>query len=166
MLLNLPRRLRQNHALEHATVNLLTQRHADAYIVGFSRVLGFTLYTNLATADVVVAATEALQRLKAGQHDLAIHANCGTGLLATAALTTAGTLISMGSPRLSLRQRIERLPTTMLVNAALILLARPVGTWLQAHITVDPHVAAAELASVFTMHQGKLKRININFRYC
>ena len=165
MMLNLPRRLRRNHALEHATINLLTQQYAEAYIVGFSRVLGFTLYTNLATADVVTAVTEALRRLKAGQHELAIHSNCGTGLIATAGLTTLGTLVSLGSPRMTLRQRIERFPTAVLINAVLILLARLLGVWLQTHVTVDPHIAAAELASVFTVHQGKLQRINVNIRY-
>lgn len=165
MIAELPRRLRRNHALEHATINLLTQKHPQTHIIGLSRPLGFTLYTDLVTADVVEAVTEALRRLKAGQRELALHPNCGTGLLAAAAMTTLGTLIGLGSSRQPARQRLGRLPGTLLLNALLLVLARPVGLWLQANVTVDASVNAAEISSVFTSDQGKLRQINVNIRY-
>jgi len=46
------RRIRQNHALEHATIALLGQRYPRTQVVGFSGPLGFTLYTNLSVKEI------------------------------------------------------------------------------------------------------------------
>ena len=56
MLMKLLRRVRQNHALEHATITLLSQRHGHTQAFGISGPRGFTLLTNLSAEEVYESA--------------------------------------------------------------------------------------------------------------
>ncbi|MER3469342.1 MAG: hypothetical protein C4314_05250, partial [Thermoflexus sp.] len=58
------RRIRRNHALEHATVHLLSQRFPGQPMAGRSTPSGFYLYGNVPMEAVVAAAHEALERLR------------------------------------------------------------------------------------------------------
>ncbi|MBN1262269.1 MAG: hypothetical protein JXB35_16440, partial [Anaerolineae bacterium] len=89
------RRIRRNHALEHATITLLNRQHPEAQIVGFSGPRAVTLYTNLSVQEVYPAVKEALRLLKQGRRGLAIHPNCGTNLVTAAALTVLSTSLIM-----------------------------------------------------------------------
>lgn len=164
MITALLRRIRRNHALEHATIHLLSRQYAHAQVAGLSGIQGYTLFTNLSTEQVVPAVMEALSLLRAGRSELAIHPNCGTNLVTAAALTTAGTLLTLGVDQRPLRRRLERLPQAILLNALLLALARPLGVWLQATVTTDAEIGTLEIASIFTQDQGPLRRIRINTR--
>lgn len=89
-LLNLPviRRIRRNHGLEHATIHMLSRKQKNLNIAGRSTSAGFYLYGNVPTAEVEAAAQEALYRMRHGEHGLAIHPNCGTGLVTAGVLTS------------------------------------------------------------------------------
>lgn len=96
--------VRQVHALEHATVWVLTEaprrfgwsvnegEQRDA-LGGMSTERGFYLYGAVPTPAVEQAATAALQRIVSGEWDLAVHPRCGTNL-ATGLLLTAGLAIA------------------------------------------------------------------------
>mgnify|MGYP001321711127 CR=1 FL=1 len=75
---------RRNHALEHATVNVLEQRYGRRLLAsGFAEADGF--FINGVGPDprvVLDAAQEALRRLQAGESELAIHPRCGTVIVA------------------------------------------------------------------------------------
>ena len=59
--------LRQNHALEHATISLLTKKlEANVRIIGKSTFDGFYIYGDIPSKAVREAATESLIRLKWG----------------------------------------------------------------------------------------------------
>ena len=107
MLLKLARRIRRNHALEHATINLLSRRQGDSQTVGISGPRGFTLYTNLTLEEVYPAVQQALAALQNGHKELAIHPNCGTNLLTTALLTTITTVLGLRRSRERRSERVE-----------------------------------------------------------
>ncbi|MBC6424415.1 MAG: hypothetical protein GDA43_19515 [Hormoscilla sp. SP5CHS1] len=90
--------LRQVHALEHATVWVLSEgagssdsvRIADNQLLGgMSTERGFYLYGDVATSDVQRAVHGALRRITTGGYDLAVHPRCGTNL-SVLMLLTAG----------------------------------------------------------------------------
>ena len=87
-LLDIPfvRRVRRNHGLEHATIHMLSQRKPGMKIVGRSDAGGFWIYGNVPTESVRDCATRALSRMRKGEHQLAIHPNCGTNLVTVAVL--------------------------------------------------------------------------------
>ncbi len=164
MLAALFNRIRRNHALEHATINLVTQSYPMAKIAGFSGPLGFTLYTSLTAEEIVPAVRQSLKRLKNGEHNLRIHANCGTNLVVTATLTTLTTLFGVHRKPVSAQKRLERLPHLILLNVLALLAARPLGEWIQSYVTTDTNLSDTEIASIFTDYQGGLRRIRVHTR--
>ncbi|MCU0512616.1 MAG: DUF6391 domain-containing protein [Anaerolineae bacterium] len=134
-LLNLPplRRIRRNHALEHATIHLLNRQRYT--LSGHSSENGFVIVGDVPTARLESAVKEALRRLRGGERHLAIHPNCGTNLVTTALLTTTiGAAGFIGSPR---RTALDRFPYVMLLVMLALLYGPRLGTALQQHITTD-----------------------------
>lgn len=165
-------RVRRNHALEHASINLLMQRYPDARIAGLSGPLGFMLLSTLTGEQIVPMVREALGSLKAGQADLALHRNCGTNLVITAGLTTLATIVGLGRyvyPRgqkeRSLLGFLERLPQVVLLNVMALVAAAPLSRWAQANVTTDAELQGVEIASVFTDYRGSLHRITVHTRH-
>ncbi len=134
------RRVRRNHGLEHATVHMLSTRIKDLAIAGRSDAGGYWLMGDVETKDVDEAAHEALRRLRAGEHKLAVHPNCGTGLVTTGIMASMAGLIGSVGVRRGASDYIARLPTVMLLTIGAIVLAQPVGLQLQEHFTTlgDP----------------------------
>lgn len=125
-------RTRQHHAIEHAAIHLLTARHRDRRFSGLSDPLGFTLLANVEQAQVQRAVTDAMMRLQAGQHDLAIHPNCGTNLAVTALfVSVAGLLGASGGRGLA-----EKFSTTLILVLGALLLSKPLGFRVQAYTTL------------------------------
>ena len=72
--------VRRNHALQHATMNVIQERFGSSGLEGRALGDGFTL-DGAASPDVVLtAAQEGLSRLKAGEHRLALRRRCGSTL--------------------------------------------------------------------------------------
>ncbi|MEJ1934868.1 DUF6391 domain-containing protein [Nostoc sp. NIES-2111] len=100
--------LRQVHALEHATVWVLSEtRNAQTPISrpsavqidnellgGLSTDQGFYLYGEVNISNLRRAVTLALHRLTNGEWDLAVHPRCGTNL-SVAMLLTAGLVVGV-----------------------------------------------------------------------
>lgn len=165
MLQSLLDRIRRNHALEHATINVLSRRYPDAHLVGFSGPWGFTLYSTLTTEEIVPATMQALERLKEGESHLRVHENCGTNLVVTAALSTLATLLAMGGITLRTPRRfLERLPQAILLNVFALVAARPLATYVQARVTTEADLSGVEVASILTDLQGGLRRIRVHTR--
>jgi len=100
-LLDLPfiSRIRLNHGLEHATIHVLIQQNAYLSLIGRSDWQGFSIYGQVETQKVEVAAREALNRLRAGEHQLAIHPRCGTVLATTGILSGIAAFFALGIGR-------------------------------------------------------------------
>ncbi len=112
-ILNLPiiRRVRRNHGLEHATIHMLSRKVKNLSMAGRSTLTGFYLYGNVSTREVEDAVSEALQRMRDGEHGLAIHPNCGTGLVTAGILTSLATLVGTAGMKHGILERLSRLPT-------------------------------------------------------
>jgi len=164
MNLSLVHRIRRNHALEHATLNLLGKRFPDAQAMGMSTPWGFTIYTSLTAEEIVPTAMEALKRLKAGDGALRVHRNCGTNTVVTATLTTLATLFGVRGKKHSLGKLLEHLPHLILLNVLALLAAPTLAEWVQATFTTDPNVVDVEIASVFTDYYRGLQRIRVHTR--
>jgi hypothetical protein len=141
-LLNLPviRRVRRNHGLEHATIHVLSHRVKNLSMAGRSTNTGFYLYGNVPTPDVEAAVHEALHRMRNGEQRLAIHPNCGTGLVTAGLMTSLATLVGTAGMRDGFLQRLSRLPTIILLSTFSLILSQPLGLALQLHFTTlgDP----------------------------
>ena len=136
------RRIRQNHALEHATVTILTRRQPGLAVSARSNTHGFTIFANLDPSLVQTCCDEALVRLRAGESSLAIHPNCGTNLAVGMSLAMIGSLF--GLTALRPRTRIASAICSMCTGYAM---ARPLGRLVQRHVTTlselhDVHVVS------------------------
>lgn len=141
-LLNLPiiRRIRRNHGLEHATIHILSHKVKNMSMAGRSTSTGFYLYGNVATADIEAAVNEALRRMRSGEYGLAIHPNCGTGLVTAGFLTSITALLATTGMRNSFVDRLSRLPSIVMLSTFALILSQPLGLALQQHFTTlgDP----------------------------
>jgi hypothetical protein len=140
-------RIRRNHGLEHASIHMLAKRGLGP-IMGHSDARGFWLFGNLKTEDVRAAVGEALTRLRAGEHDLAIHPNCGTNLVTAGLLAGMAGAAAMSGAGPRRRDRFERLPLAGLLATLALLLARPLGTRLQQRVTTSGNPGDLEVLDI------------------
>ncbi len=159
--LNLPviSRVRRNHALEHATLQSLAERNPTLRLMGRSSLWGFAVYGELDTRDLVDAAHDALRRLRAGQRALAIHPNCGSNYAVAGVLAGLGAFLALGGISRGRDEgpweRLARLPLACAAGTLGVLLSRPLGPALQAHVTTDADVGDLEITKVTrTKHAG------------
>jgi hypothetical protein len=84
--------------------------------------------------------------MRNGEHNLAVHPNCGTNLLTTGFLASMVGLLGMaGSSR---RDSFSRLPTVMLAMMVTILYSQPLGMALQKYFTTEGNPGDLEIISV------------------
>ncbi|MCJ7511575.1 MAG: DUF6391 domain-containing protein [Anaerolineales bacterium] len=140
-------RVRRNHALEHATLQLLNRSHPQALLIGRSDRKGFLLYGAVPIEAAGLAVFGALQRLRAGEARLAIHPNCGTNLITSATLATLATALALGGAR-GTRQRLERMPLAILASLAALLIARPAGRLAQRYLTTQADIGGLQVLSI------------------
>lgn len=142
-------KIRRNHALEHATVHVLSRRHSNLSMVGRSDWNGFTLYGSIDTAEVKQAAQEALQRLRQGEANLAIHPRCGTVVATTGFLTALAAFLAMGLDSSSKQRfRWASLPVAVLAATGAAIFAQPLGLFLQEHYTTTGNPGNLEIKSI------------------
>lgn len=138
------RRLRRNHALEHATINVIEERYGPSRLSGLARPDGFFIQGGAPAGLVLDAAHEALARLRAGEYQLAIHPRCGTTLIASQ-LVLALTVLAV----LLLTRQFTLWPFLVGILAAVALGPR-LSPWLQRWVTTDARVGSLAIAGVET----------------
>lgn len=137
--------LRQVHALEHATVWVLSESnyfksvntsrasHIDNELLGgLSTDAGFYLYGEVNMAALQRAVHLAQQRLNSGEWDLAVHPRCGTNI-SVGMLLTAG--LVMGIHFLLPRGPIEQLLGLGVAATTAAHLAPELGIFAQRYVT-------------------------------
>ena len=148
-------RTRRNHGLEHATITVLSNRVRGISLVGRSTPFGFHLYGNVSTQQLSDAAHEALERMRAGEVNLAVHPNCGTNFVtAGIAAGLAAYLGFMGANSGSARR--ERLPLVTVMATAALILAQPFGMEIQRHITTSGDMRDLQIARIDRRERGKV----------
>jgi len=139
-------RLRKNHALEHATMHILSEALPGSALVGRSTPGGFVIYGEAPTEVVLASAREGLRRLQAGQRQLAIHPNCGTSLVLSGAMAGLGAFLILGRRTKSLWERVLLLPLACAAATLGILVARPLGPLVQARVSTSANVRGLRIA--------------------
>jgi predicted phage tail protein len=137
------RRIRQNHALEHATITILSGRIPDLRVSARSNSDGFTIFGDVDLGQLRIALDEALARLLAGEAELAIHPNCGTNLAVGVTLVTVGTMLGLTSTHT--RTRVATAAASSFAGWAA---ARPVGEYVQRHFTTLPDVRGVRVTEI------------------
>jgi Domain of unknown function (DUF6391) len=133
---------RQVHALEHATVWVLSEMRqslaasdreaiADG-IGGMSTERGFYLYGEVAPTALSQAVNRALDRLVNGEWDLALHPRCGTNL-SVGMLVTMG--LAMGMHVILPKDPISQILGVGIAATAATQITPDLGTLAQRHLT-------------------------------
>ena len=141
------RRIRRNHALEHATVAVLLGRGANPPLAGYSTGGGFHIFGPDSTDLVREAAEEALERLDGGQEELAISPQCGTNLVAGALVAGALSSIVLGGRRRR-KTPVRRVAAMGVAAVGAALVGRRLGMFLQRHYTTLPKLGGLEISGV------------------
>ncbi|HEX6820057.1 MAG TPA: DUF6391 domain-containing protein [Ktedonobacterales bacterium] len=122
--------VRENHALEHATIVLLSKQYPEARLSGVSFAPGFFVFGDVPTEAVLPAAQQALGRLRGGEPEMAIHERCGTNL------AVAGLLTGLSAMTVSrMRKPYNNFNNVVLATTAAIVLSRPLGLLVQRYLT-------------------------------
>jgi hypothetical protein len=145
--------VRQNHALEHATMHVLSWHNPYLQLMGRSTAAGFLIYGQVDTQTLANAASEALCRLQRGEAHLAVHPRCGTNLAVTGLL--AGTA-AFGTSLGRTRSRLDRLPAALIAATLAALIAQPLAHRVQEDITTSPHVDGLYVESITRQELGKV----------
>lgn len=136
---------RQNHALEHATVHVLSRANPYVRIMGRSTDTGFFIYGGVSTQELANAATEALARLQQGENHLAIHPRCGTNIAVTGLLSGLAAFgATLGRPR----SRWERLPIALTAATVAAIAAQPLAQIAQERVTTSTDVEGLYIANI------------------
>ena len=138
-------RIRRNHGLEHATIHMLNRQRYR--LSGRSSDAGFVIFGDVPTDKVEAAVQEALSRMQQGEHQLAIHPNCGTNLVTTGILGTLVAALGFGTTR-SYRKVWDRFPMVMFLMIGVLLLSPALGMSLQKHFTTNGDPGNLEIVSV------------------
>ncbi|HEY6406336.1 MAG TPA: DUF6391 domain-containing protein [Ktedonobacteraceae bacterium] len=138
------RRIRQNHALEHATITILSGMVPDLRVSARSSAKGFIVFGDVDLGMLRRALDEALRRLQAGEAELAIHPNCGTNLAVGVSLATLGTMLGMVS-----RHTRTRVASVAAASLAGLVAARPLGEVVQKYVTTLPDLEGVHVTDIF-----------------
>lgn len=133
--------LRQVHALEHATVWVLSESLPGSNslaspdnetLSGMSTDRGFYLYGQVSREELQRAVQRALRRITGGEWNLAVHPRCGTNL-SVSMLLTAG--LALGTSVFFPRGPIEQMLGLGLAATAAAHLAPDLGSMAQQYVT-------------------------------
>lgn len=145
------RRVRKNHSLEHATINVLEERYGRTLQAGgLAHSNGFSLSgPDLPSSyEVMSAVREGHFRMINGEKDLAIHPRCGTSIAAANFLfSLAFIIVLFSSHHFSI---LNVIIAFLLAN----ILAKPFGRILQRHFTTYSVVDDVAVQDIYTQSSG------------
>lgn len=140
----LVKRVRRNHGLEHATINLLNRQN---YILsGRASTGGFIVIGEVPTERLELAAHDALNRMRNGQAHLAIHPHCGTNLVTSGIVTTL--IAALGFIGTNRKRAWERFPVVMILMMFAALYSQPLGMTVQEYITTSGEIGDMEIIMI------------------
>lgn len=153
---NLFSRIRRNHGLEHATLQMLSKRYPRQPMAGYSYPGGFWLVGDLPTEIIQEAVEEGLGRLRNGEHGLAVHPGCGTNYLAAGLLAGLGSGLAMLGVGKSKQDKLERLPLAVALATLGVMFSQPLGRKLQEEVTTDGVPGNLHVIEIMRYEQGPL----------
>lgn len=169
--------LRQVHALEHATVWILSeiertnnnQEETNSHwqdneaIGGLSTDKGFYLYGEMTLLNLKRAVRLALTRLKQGEWDLALHPRCGTNF-SVAVLLTTGTILT--TYLLGPREPLGQLLSLGLATTTANYFAPDLGMSVQRYFTtaIPFNLKIQEITKTFDMWDRPAHFVRVNWQ--
>ncbi len=150
-LLNVPRQAlflwqgsaaRRNHAIEHATVNVLEERYGTVALDGYSTSEGFRIRGPIDPAMLLDAAREGLLRLQRGDRALAVHVRCATTLTASHLVMSSLLIASLVVAEVA---SIFNIALSLLIAVAL---APKLSRWLQRWIITSMDVKGMSIGAI------------------
>lgn len=148
-------RIRRNHGVEHATLQILSRRYPNRSMSGHSDGGGFWIVGEVANEDVRSAVEEALIRLRAGESNLALHPNCGTNFVLSGMLVALAGFVAFFGAGSRLRDRLERIPLAASLSILTLILANPLGIIVQREVTTSSIPGSLEVMRVTTTRRGR-----------
>ena len=133
-------KVRSNHALEHATLHVLSAKVTGARVSGLSDAGGFWLLGDVPTDLVFESAREALKRMQTGETDLATHENCGSNLVPSILASGGLAWIAMAGAGKDFRKKAMRFPLAVLLALIGFEAAKPAGLILQEKAVSTDHL--------------------------
>jgi hypothetical protein len=135
--------VKQNHALEHATIVLLSRQFPEVRLAGVSFAAGFFVFGEVPSEAILPTAAEALNLLRTTSPEMAIHERCGTNLAVTGILTgTAAMAVAR------MRRPYNSLNNVIMATTAALILARPLGLTVQRYVTTQTPNASMLITGV------------------
>jgi hypothetical protein len=153
---------RRNHALEHATLHILSKKGLKHALAGNSDPRGFWLIGKIGTQELQEAVDQALARLNAGEQRLAIHPNCGTNFTLPGIMAgLVGWLAMLGCGG-SFRRKLGRLPVVILLVTIAMVLTWPLGPKFQRIITTQAQMGDLKVHEIrfYERNQITLHRVH------
>ncbi len=147
-------KIRRYHALEHATIHVLSEHDPRRRLMGRTTSYGFYLFGEVGMEEVAAAVSEALARLQGGEHSLAVHPRCGTNLATAGVLAGLSSFVVMSSGRS--KSRLARLPQVILAATIAVMAAQPLGLALQRHVTTLPEVEGVTIEEITRQQRGQV----------
>ena len=147
-------RIRRNHGLEHATINILSQRFPYRRLAGYSFPGGFFILGDIPTADLREAVIQALVRMNNGERTLAIHDHCGTNYVASGFVAGLLAWLGMAGAK-SKRDKVERLPLVIALATFGFIASQSLGPVLQQRVTTSGDPQGMSILDVFPIKFGQ-----------
>ncbi len=151
------RRVRRNHALEHATVTLMLEEGVRGPLGGYSTPNGFFVIGSVSTEDLTRIVGEALARLTCGHTEMAISPHCGTNLAVGVIISGLLTKVVIGRRNRSSWKRTPLVLASVVVGA---LLSRPFGNVIQRRYTTLSEMDGLQVVSISGVLPGSAPRLH------
>ena len=141
--------MRKNHAIEHATIHLLSKMLPGRRFSGVALPTGFWIAGVADLEDIRKAAEVGLARLANGEARLAVHPNCGTNIVVSAFIGAAASLTALelhdDDEECGLGDTFSSLLAGGMIGA---FAGRPLGPRAQQYVTTDADVSGMSIAGI------------------
>jgi len=150
-------RVRRNHGLEHATLHILSERFPKISLAGHSDVGGFWVIGDVSTEALRAAAQEALERMRAGEHNLAVHPNCGTNFVTAGTMAGIAAAVAMMGAGRRTRDKLERIPLAASLATVALMFAQPMGLKIQEQVTTSGVPEGLRIVDIQPSRRGRIQ---------
>jgi hypothetical protein len=123
-------------------------------MAGRSNTVGFWLLGEVPTEAVQQAVTEALARMKAGEHHLAVHPHCGTNYVVSGTLAGLAGASAMSGVGPRMRDKLDRMPLAASLATLALITSQPLALMLQARLTTSGEPGDLEVVEVIPTRRG------------
>jgi hypothetical protein len=154
-------RIRRNHGLEHATLHMLSGRYPKVSMAGHSDASGFWIFGDVPLEAVRESIDEALQRMQSGEHDLAVHEHCGTNFVTAGIMTGLAAGGSMFGVGRGFRDKLERLPLSIMMATMALILSQPLGYLFQERVTTSGEPGDLEVVAINATKRGRINAYRV-----